>query len=105
VQSAVIEVLLETYFEEKETIYLVIDRRKWSCINLLMISIVWEKRAIPIYFELLKQKGNSNLKQQTEALTEILGIVKKYKICVLGDREFCSVKLANCLKQQGLSFC
>lgn len=101
----IIEVLLETYFEEKETIYLVIDRRKWSCINLLMISIVWEKRAIPIYFELLKQKGNSNLKQQTEALTEILGIVKKYKICVLGDREFCSVKLANCLKQQGLSFC
>jgi hypothetical protein len=100
----IIEVWLETYFEEKETIYLVIDRTKWSCINLLMISIVWEKRAIPIYFELLKQKGNSNLKQQTEALTEILGIVKKYKICVLGDREFCSVKLANWLKQQGFSF-
>ncbi len=55
--------------------------------------------------ELLKQKGNSNLKQQTEALIEILAIVKKYKICVLGDREFCSFKLANCLKQQGLSFC
>ncbi|MGM3309455.1 IS4 family transposase [Anabaena sp. WFMT] len=101
----IIEVWLETYFEEKETIYLVIDRTKWSCINLLMISIVWEKRAIPIYFELLKQKGNSNLKQQTEALTDILAIVKKYKICVLGDREFCSVKLANWLKQQGLSFC
>lgn len=101
----IVEVLLETYFEEKETIYLVIDRTKWSCINLLMISIVWEKRAIPIYLELLKQKGNSNLKQQTEALTEILAIVKKYKICVLGDREFCSFKLANCLKQQGLSFC
>ncbi|WP_026104115.1 IS4 family transposase [Anabaena sp. PCC 7108] len=101
----IIEVWLETYLQEKETIYLVIDRTKWSCINLLMISMVWEKRAIPIYFELLKQKGNSNLKQQTEALTEILAIVKKYKICVLGDREFCSVKLANWLKQQGLSFC
>ena len=101
----IIEVWLETFFENKETIYLVIDRTKWSCINLFMISIVWEKRAIPIYFELLKQKGNSNLKQQTEALTEILAIVKKYKICVLGDREFCSVKLANWLKQQGLSFC
>ncbi len=36
----IVEVLLETYFEEKETIYLVIDRTKWSCINLLMISIV-----------------------------------------------------------------
>jgi hypothetical protein len=101
----IIEVWLETYCQEKETIYLVIDRTKWSCINLLMISVVWEKRAIPIYLELLKQKGNSNLKQQTEALTEILGILKKYKICVLGDREFCSVKLANWLKQQGVSFC
>ncbi len=100
-----IAVWLETYFEETKIIYLVIDRSKWAEINLLIISIVWEKRAIPIYFELLKQKGNSNLQQQTEAFTEILEMVKKYKICVLGDREFCSVKLATWLKQQGLSFC
>lgn len=100
-----IEVWLETYFEEKEILYLVIDRTKWAGINLLMLSIVWEKRAIPIHFELLKQKGNSNFHQQTEALTEILAIVQRYKICVLGDREFCSIKLAGWLQQQGVSFC
>ncbi len=32
-------------------------------------------------------------------------IFKDYKICLLGDREFCSVRLAQWLSQQSLSFC
>ncbi len=32
-------------------------------------------------------------------------IFKDYKICLLGDREFCSVRLAKWLSQQSLSFC
>jgi hypothetical protein len=56
-----IKVWLKTYFKPGENIYVVIDRTKWSTINLLMISVVWTKRAIPIYFELLLKKGHSIL--------------------------------------------
>jgi hypothetical protein len=100
-----IAIWLKTYFQTSQTIYVVIDRTKWSGINLLMISIVWDKRAIPVCFKLLHQKGNSNLAQQISTFSEVLGIFKNYQICVLGDREFCSVKLADWLDKQGLKFC
>jgi hypothetical protein len=39
----------------QKTIYLVIDRSQWRTINLLMVSIVYNQRAIPIYFTLLNR--------------------------------------------------
>jgi len=54
-----------------------------------------EKRAIPIYFELLSKLGSSNFELQKTALMKVLPLFKEYKIVVLGDREFCSVTLAN----------
>lgn len=39
-----------------EVIYLVIDRSQWRATDLLMISIVYERRAIPVYFTLLEKK-------------------------------------------------
>jgi hypothetical protein len=32
-------------------------------------------------------------------------LFKEYKIILLGDREFCSIKLANWLREQELMFC
>ena len=40
-------------FNSNQTMYAVIDRTSWGGINLMMISIVYDKRAIPIYWELL----------------------------------------------------
>ena len=96
---------LATYFSSGEIIYLVIDRTNWACTNLLMISVVWNKRAFPVYFQLLPKFGSSNLAEQKAALSPALAICINYKICVLGDREFCSVKLANWLREQGVYFC
>lgn len=42
-------------FTENQTLYLVIDRTKWERKNLLMISLVYDHRAIPIYFEALEK--------------------------------------------------
>lgn len=70
-----------------------------------MISIIRDKRAIPIYFELLPNLGSSNGGEQTAALIKVLPLFKEYKTVVLKDREFCSLKLANWLKQKGLYFC
>jgi len=49
--------------------------------------------------------GNSNLLELTLALKQVLPLFKKYKVIVLGDREFCSVELGNWLKGMGVSFC
>jgi hypothetical protein len=84
----------------KEIIYLVIDRSQWRDINLLMVSLIYDQRAIPVYFTLLDKKGNSNLKQQQQVLEPALKLLKDYKIIVLGDREFCGVELGKWLSQE-----
>ncbi len=70
-----------------------------------MVSVVWDKRAFPVYFSLLPKLGNSNLDEQTKILSQVLPLFRTYKICVLGDREFCSVKLANSLRERDVYFC
>jgi len=96
---------LKTDFEPHQVLYLAIDRTNWGGINLLMISLIWDKRAFPIYWELLPNQGNSNFEKQTVAVGRVLPLFKEYKVVVLGDREFCSVKLGNWLREQHVYFC
>jgi hypothetical protein len=76
---------LTNYCRGGETLWIVIDRSQWGTINLLMVSLVWEKRAIPLYWSLLPKLGSSNFCEQRNALAEVLPILKNYKIVVLGD--------------------
>lgn len=101
----IISAWLSTYFEQEKIIYLAIDRTNWGCVNLFMVSVIWDKRSFPIYFELLPKLGSSNFVEKRTICSHILPIFKNYKICVLGDREFCSVKLANWLREQQVYFC
>jgi len=55
---------------------------------------MYHKRAIPVYFELLDKKGNSNIEEQTRALSVVMPLFKKYQKIVLGDREFCSCRFS-----------
>ncbi|KYC37819.1 hypothetical protein WA1_04735 [Scytonema hofmannii PCC 7110] len=77
---------LETQLQSYQVIYLAIDRTTWGKVNLLMISLIWNKRGIPIYFELLPKLGNSNLEEQKAALLKVLSLFQNYKTVVLGDR-------------------
>ena len=54
-----------------------------------------QKRAISLYWCLLSKLGNTNLSEQILALQQVLPLLKKYKIIVLGAREFCSVDLGS----------
>ncbi|ACC84688.1 transposase, IS4 family protein [Nostoc punctiforme PCC 73102] len=101
----IIERWLAQTFLGNHRIYLAIDRTNWKRKNLLMISVIFQKRAIPIYFKLLAKLGSSNLSEQTKALSKIIPLFKNYKTVVLGDREFCSVSLAKWLDEQGFEFC
>jgi len=86
---------LRTYCPIGQRLSIAIDRSQWGCINLFTLALIWQKRAIPLYWCLLPKLGNSNLSEQTLALQQVLPLLKEYKIIVLGDREFCSVDLGK----------
>ena len=92
-------------FIKNQPLYLAIDRTLWERKNLIMISLVYEKRAIPVYFEFLDKLGSSNFSEQKEIITQVLPLFKEYQVIVLDDREFCSIKLANWLREKKLLFC
>ena len=96
---------LTTYCCRGQTLSIAIDRSQWGCINLFVVSLIWQRRAIPLYWKLLPKLGSSNFEEQTKALQQVLPLLAEYKVIVLGDREFCSVDLANWLKESGVSFC
>jgi hypothetical protein len=56
-----------------------------------MVSLIWEPRAIPLYWSLLPKLGSSKFEEQTTSLQQVLPLFSEYKVIVLGDREFCSL--------------
>ena len=101
----ILQAWLAQNFDQNQPIYLAIDRTNWKQKNLLMISIIYDKRAIPVYFELLPKLGASSFAEQTKVFSQLLKLFNSYRTVVLGDREFCSVKLANWLREQDVGFC
>ena len=69
-----------------------------------MLSLIWERRAIPLYWSLLPKLGNSNLEEQTLVLQQVLPLFKEYKVLVLGERKFCSVDLGDWPRTMNVSF-
>ena len=43
--------------------------------------------------------------EQSRVFSQVIPLFKDFKIVVLGDREFCSVSLANWLREQKVQFC
>ncbi|NCR65836.1 MAG: transposase, partial [Microcystis aeruginosa LL11-07] len=55
----------EERFTIKGLIYIAIDRTSWGAINILMVSLIYDKRAMAIYWEILDKKGSSWLQEQS----------------------------------------
>lgn len=96
----ILSVWLALNFPESKELHLAIDRTQWTGVNLLVVSLIYQKRAIPVYCEMLPKQGSSNLAEQQRVLSLVFPLFKKYKIILLGDREFCSVGLAQWLREQ-----
>lgn len=96
---------LESEFKPGEVVHLVIDRTQWMNVNLLVLSVVWGQRAYPVYWDLLEKQGCSRFDEQILVLKRVLFLFKTYRVVVLGDREFCSVRLGRWLKRQRVYFC
>ena len=100
-----INYLLMSYFSASKELTIVVDRTQWRELNLLMVSIIWQQRAIPLKCSFLPHKGNSSFIQQQAVIQTVLPLLKDYEVTVLGDREFCSIELGKWLESQGLSIC
>ena len=95
-----IESIINQEFNIASRLLLTIDRTQWKDKNVFLISVVWKKRALPIYWQLLDKRGASNLREQQALIVPVLRLLKKYELIILGDREFHSVKLADWLKKK-----
>jgi len=96
--------ILKAKFQKSKPLKLVIDRTSVADSNVFMLSLVWEKRSIPLYWQLLDKRGCSNIDEQKALITPVLELLSDYKVIVLGDREFGSVKLASWLCQKQVKF-
>lgn len=72
-----------------------------------MASLIWGTHALPLYFEEIGHKGNSDLVCQKRLIQQVLRLFKskKFPILILGDREFHSPKLSEWLEARDISFC
>ena len=83
----IIRIWLNAEFQPAQVLYIAIDRTNWKRVNLLMVILIYDKRAIPLYWQLLPKLGSTNWEEQTRAISQVLPLVKDYTTVVLGDRE------------------
>jgi hypothetical protein len=85
------------------------DRTTWKKrqrhVNILMVSVYFEGRAIPLFWTVWDQGGSSSYAQWTAVLSPVITAVQSQTWCadmpiiVVADREFASPRLAQWLKQ------
>ncbi len=99
-----IKCILLTQIPPGNRVIVALDRTQWKQNNLFVVSVIWDKRAWPIYWQFLSHTGSSKLAQQQALLRPVFRLLKGYEIVVIGDREFRSVELAYWLKQKKVYF-
>ena len=100
----IIQEIVKQRIQTGSTVYVAIDRTQWRGNNVFMAAIIWRRRALPIYWNILNKKGSSNLNEQKSLLRPVFRLLKDYKIVILGDREFRSVELADWLCARKVAF-
>ncbi len=99
-----IEEIFQRHLKPGAQLIIALDRTQWKENNVLMVSAIYQKRALPVFWLLLEKNGSSNLAEQQKVLRPVLRLLKNYKIVIVGDREFHSVELASWLQGKHISF-
>ncbi len=99
-----IKKIISTQFTKGDPLIITIDRTQWKTNNISMVSVIWKKRALPIYWILLSKKGSSNFYEQVATIRPILRLLKEYKLVVIGDREYRSTAFALWLTKKKIYF-
>jgi hypothetical protein len=85
---------LKQHIPRRQPLQIVLDRTQWQGHNLMMVSFVYQNRAIPLYWIWLNKQGQSSLQEQQTLLRPVFRLLKKHRFVLLGDREFHSIELA-----------
>jgi hypothetical protein len=90
--------------------YLAMDRTNWKCgrkdLNILVLAVVYQGVAIPVYWLLLNKRGNSNAGERIALMKRFVGQFGKEKLLgLLADREFIGERWLAWLKAEGIGFC
>ncbi|WP_013334644.1 IS4 family transposase [Gloeothece verrucosa] len=93
-----IQLIIQKNFQVQERLILVLDRTQWKNNNIFVISLIWKKRAFPLYWLILNKKGRSSLEEQQAIIKPVLKLLANYSLVILGDREFHGIELAYWLK-------
>ena len=78
---------------------MILDRTQWQNTNILMISLAWKKRTLPIYWKILTHKRASNSTEQKAVICPVIRLLKGQKIMITADREFHRIFLSHWLKK------
>lgn len=74
---ALIKCLLTNHFSVSKKLTVVVDRTQWRELNLLMVSIIWQQRAIPLYWYFLPHRGNSSFASATSSNSTSIAFAKR----------------------------
>ncbi len=105
-------VVMLIWLGDKEAI-LLIDRTNWQLgktkINLLVIGVVYKGVLIPLVWQDLKKKGNSNSTERLDLVDKFLAWWQQTglglpTLHIVGDREFIGYNWINGLEQRGLKY-
>jgi len=101
--------LLRPLLQAVPELILSMDRTTWKKrgrhVNILMVSVSFEGRAIPLFWLVWDRGGSSSYAQWTAVLAPVITELQKQAWCaerpivVVADREFASPRLAQWLKQ------
>ena len=70
-----IKKIISTQYKKGDELIITIDRTQWKNNNISMASVIWKKRALPIYWLLLSKKGSSNFYEQVATIRPVLKLL------------------------------
>ncbi|MBW3587725.1 MAG: hypothetical protein KY448_18355 [Cyanobacteria bacterium 0813] len=59
-----IKYILRTQFNKQKDLIVAIDRTQWGDRNIFFICLIWQQRALLLYWQILPKKGCSNIGEQ-----------------------------------------
>lgn len=100
----IVKQLIKRQIPRGQRLQIVLDRTQWQNHNLMMVSLVYQNRAIPLYWTWLTKRGQSSLRDQQRVLRPVFQLLRKHRFVLLGDREFHSIELAAWCVEKKISF-
>ncbi len=75
-------------------------------LNVLMVSVYYHKRAIPLLWQVLSHKGTSTFKERNAVLTHLDKLQPAgCSVVILGDREFGQVDMMRSIRLHNWDYC